>query len=223
MKKFKWDITTLFWIDGTGYPDRLNNVLFTIKRNKHLVEYLNKNGCDVSYTVYDFSPEKVLDDSIHIPFKLAEYRRSEKINIVLKNIDSDFFSVIDGDCFFDEVDYDKVLSLYDEFDLNTVYNFDWKKLHTVENINFNDNTFKPTNEWSFAIGYGLVGGLGAFFVAPTLKLKQINGFDESFKTWGGEDGEALDRLMRICKRVPIFNFSPYHIPHFTDWSNPLYK
>lgn len=66
-----WDIITLFWTDGREPSDRERNVLFTIEKNTELVNYINQNGGNVNYIVYDFSPEKIIENSIHIPYPLS--------------------------------------------------------------------------------------------------------------------------------------------------------
>jgi hypothetical protein len=218
----KWTIVTIFWTDGIENSDRERNVKFSIEKMNTLVNYLTNHGCDVEYLIYDFSPNKIISNSIHLPYPLSVYKRSEKINVVLNKIDSDFFSIIDADCFFDEVNYDDIIKLYMELDEDSVYNFDWKKIRNKDYIDFENKILLNKDEWNYAMGNGMVGGLGAFFIVPTKKIKNIGGFDETIETWGGEDGEALDRLLRICKRVPIKHFSPYHLPHFIDWGNKLY-
>lgn len=221
MKNKTWDIVTLFWTDGKENSDRTRNALFTIEKNIELVKYLNKNNANVNYLIYDFSPYKIIKDSIHIPYPLSVYKRSEKINFVLEQTQGDFFSIIDSDCFFDEIEYPLILDLYKNLKLNEVYNFDWKKLHE-DSIDWENKIIKDKNKFDFAIGQNSAGGLGAFFIVPTLELKKIDGFDEKITTWGGEDGEVLDRLLKNLNRNCIFNFSPYHLPHFTDWENKLY-
>jgi hypothetical protein len=218
----KWTIVTIFWTDGKENSDRERNVKFSIEKMNELVNYLTNHGCDVEYLIYDFSHDKIISNSIHLPYPLSVYKRSEKINLVLNKIDSDFFSIIDADCFFDEINYDDILKLYMELDEDSVYNFDWKKIRNKIYIDFENRLLLNKDEWDYAMGNGTVGGLGAFFIVPTKKIKDIGGFDETIETWGGEDGEVLDRLLRITKRVPIKHFSPYHLPHFTDWGNKLY-
>jgi hypothetical protein len=61
--------------------------------NEFLVNYINQNGGNVNYIVYDFSPEKIIENSIHIPYPLSVYKRSEKINIALDRSKSDFISM----------------------------------------------------------------------------------------------------------------------------------
>jgi hypothetical protein len=217
-----WDIITLFWTDGREDSDRERNVLFTIEKNTELVNYINQNGGNVNYIVYDFSPEKIIENSIHIPYPLSVYKRSEKINIALDRSKSDFISIIDSDCFFDGEEYPLILDLYNNLDSNFVYNFDWKKIGGDEFIDFENRTLLSKTNFNYAIGNGCVGGLGAFFITPTKPLKEIGGFDPTFTTWGGEDGDALDKLLRKINRQPITNISPYHLPHFTDWGNKLY-
>lgn len=217
-----WSINTIFWVDGTKNEDRKRNANFSIPKNLELVDFLKQNDCNVTYNIFDFSLKKTLDNAAHIPFQTCEYKRSEKINIVLKNDNSDFFSIIDADCFFDEADYPKILELYNSLDSNNTYTFDWKKVNSAEHFDFNNRLFKRKDDWSYAMGHGLNGGLGAFFVVSTLKLKEIGGFDETIKTWGEEDGVALEKILKISTRIRNYDLSPYHIPHFTDWSNPLY-
>lgn len=217
-----WDIITLFWTDGRENSDRERNAIFTIEKNQQLVDYLNSNGARVNYLVYDFSPDPILKDAIHVPYPLSVYKRSEKINLVLNKSNSDFISIIDADCFFVEEEYPSILELYNNFDLNLVYNFDWKKIKGDEFVDFDNKILLNRDEFNYAIGHNCAGGLGAFFISPTNALKSIGGFDETITTWGGEDGEALDRLLKITNRQVINYIHPYHLPHFTDWGNNLY-
>lgn len=222
MKNKTWDIITLYWTDGQDNSDRTRNVLFTIEKNKELVTYLNQNGCNVNYLIYDFSPEQIIPESIHIPYPLSVYKRSEKINRVLDKSESEYFSVIDSDCFFDYDDFPLILNLYNELESEYVYNFDWKKIDNESYVDFKNKKLISKEHYRYAIGYGLTGGLGAFFIVPTKTLKDIGGFNNKFTTWGGEDSEVLDSLLYKINRKEITNFSPYHLPHFTDWGNILY-
>jgi len=217
-----WEIITLFWTDGKENSDRTRNVLFSIEKNTELVKYLNENGGNVKYLIYDFSPEQILEDSIHIPYPLSVYKRSEKINLVLEQSQADFISIIDSDCFFDDTEYPLILDLYMDLELNKVYNFDWKKIEGDSYVDFEKRVLLSKNNFNFAMGHGKTGGLGAFFIVPTLALKEIGGFDTKYTTWGGEDGDALDKLLRKISREQITYISPYHLPHFTDWGNKLY-
>lgn len=222
MKNKTWEIITIFWTDGKENSDRLRNVLFTIEKNKELVNFLNKNGCNVNYLIYDFSPEHLINNSIHIPYPLSVYKRSEKINITLENSNSDFFSIIDADCFFLEEEYLLILDLYNNLNENFVYNFDWKKINSDEFVDWENKILISKTDFNYAIGNGSTGGLGAFFITPTKSLKEIGGFNIKYTTWGGEDGDALDKLLNKLNRKSITHISPYHLPHFTDWENKLY-
>ena len=222
MKNKTWDLITLFWTDGKENSDRLRNTIFTIEKNKFLVDYINKNGGKVNYRIYDFSPEKMIDEAIHIPYPLSVYKRSEKINIALKNSTAQFFSIIDGDCFFDEEEFPSILELYKNLDPKKVYNFDWKKISYEKDVDFEKRILLDKNAFDYAIGHNRTGGLGAFFIVSTKALKKIGGFDPSFITWGGEDNEVLERLLVTLTREEIKYIAPYHLPHFTEWDNKLY-
>jgi hypothetical protein len=84
-----------FWHDGQENSSRVINVNYTWEKLKHLTSYLRGNGVDCDCELFDFSPDKIIQESTHIPFGLGEYRLAEKQNIILKRKqDSDFFNLI---------------------------------------------------------------------------------------------------------------------------------
>jgi hypothetical protein len=70
-----------------------------------------------------------------------------------------------------------------------------------------------------------MGGLGGVYLIDTNLLTKLGGFDENYVNWGAEDGEMLSRIMYSGLKhtiVPTKNFSPFHLPHFIDRTNPFY-
>jgi CRISPR/Cas system CMR-associated protein Cmr3 (group 5 of RAMP superfamily) len=55
-----------FWDDGQPDSTRIRNVSFSWKELKKLTSYLNSNGIVAVSSLYDFSPEQIIPDSIHI-------------------------------------------------------------------------------------------------------------------------------------------------------------
>lgn len=224
-----------FWHDGKEPSDRIRNVKITWNELKKLKSFLDNNGLNVDIELYDFSPNKIIPDSIHIPYPIGTYKRSEKLNIILKQKSNyKFFMMMDCDAFFAEEDYDKLLDLLKNLQDETVQTFDLAKLK--ENINeyFKDGVFdKNKADWAYAysgpresgpLANGFIGGLGGVFIADAKMLIDFGGFDEKYKGWGGEDGEFLGRIYNAKKKIiPNRIFSPYHLPHFADYNNPLYS
>ena len=224
-----------FWDDGQPESTRIRNVNFSWGELKKLTSYLINNGVEAVSSLYDFSPEQIIADSIHIPYPLGEYKKSEKTNIILKDKkDYDFFMVIDCDAFFHEQDYEKVLELIKSLDYGDVCTFDLSKLESNVSEYIIDGKFIVENaDWSYAYSGPKengplrhhTGGLGGVYISDTQLLISLGGFDEKYVGWGAEDGDMMDRIYssKIPHKIkPTNSFAPFHLPHFSDWGNEKY-
>jgi len=225
-----------FWDDGNPDSTRIRNVNFSWGELKKLSLFLSENGVNVNTTLYDFSPNQIILDSIHIPYPLGVYKKAEKTNIILKEKkDYDFFMVIDCDAFFYEQDYDKLLELIKNLNKGDVCTFDLAKLEDNVSNYIIDNSFKiEMSDWSYAYSgnrnngplNGYIGGLGGVYLCDTELLLKLNGFDEKYEGWGAEDGDMLSRIWESDIHhtfKPTRNFAPFHLPHFSDWGNEKYS
>ena len=168
----KISINMKFWYDGQEDSTRVRNVNFAWKELKKLDFFLHENGIDSSIKLYDFSPEKIIDEAIHISYPLGVYKKAEKTNIILKeNADSDFFMMIDCDAFFDKTDYDKFLDLLKNLQKGDVVTFDLAKLDhaIIDQYLVNDEFVLDKADWSYAysgdrkngpLGCGHMGEIG---------------------------------------------------------------
>jgi predicted glycosyltransferase involved in capsule biosynthesis len=227
-------INVPFWSDGREQSDRIRNVIITWNELKKLKTYLIDNGLDVDIELYDFSLEKIISDSIHIPYPIGTFKKAEKLNIILNQKSKyKFFMMMDCDTFFAEEDYEKLLNVLKNLKEESVQTFDLAKLNGNISEYFEGGVFnKDKADWAYAysgprelgpLANGFIGGLGGVFIADTQMLIDFGGFDEKYKGWGEEDGEFMARIYNSGKR--IFSnklFSPYHLPHFADYNNPLY-
>jgi predicted glycosyltransferase involved in capsule biosynthesis len=224
-----------FWDDGQPDSTRIRNVNFSWGELKKLTLYLKNNNIDVEATLYDFSPEKIISDSIHIPYPLGVYKKAEKTNIILKDKNGyDFFMMIDCDAFFHEQDYEKLLDLIKNLDKGDVCTFDLAKLENNIPDYIVDGKFIIENsDWSYAYSGSRengplrhhVGGLGGVYLSDTQLLLSLGGFDEKYIGWGAEDGDMMGRVYysEIPHKIkPTNNFAPFHLPHFSDWGNENY-
>lgn len=229
-------INMKFWHDGQENSTRLRNVQFCWKKLKFLGSYLRDNNINCVVNIYDFSEKQIIDDAIHISYPIGTYKKAEKTNIILKEqANYKFFMMMDSDAFFDESDYMLLLSLIQSLQTGDVITFDLAKLN--DNINdyiINDNFNKINADWSYAYSgdknngplQSHVGGLGGVYICDTNLLLSLGGFDEKYTGWGGEDGDMLSRIYSSAIHhniKPTKNFAPYHLPHFSDWGNPLYN
>ena len=225
-----------FWDDGQPDSTRIRNVKFSWDELKKFTSFLNDNGIKTNCTLYDFSPEKLIEDATHIPYPLGVYKKSEKTNIILKEQkDYDFFMMVDCDAFFHKDDYSNFLTLFNDANKGDVITFDLAKLDNNINDYIIDNHFKKDNaDWSYAYSgnrengplNGYIGGLGGVYICDTNLLLELGGFDESYVGWGGEDGDMLSRIWSTTiphQFRPTRNFAPFHLPHFSDWGNKLYN
>lgn len=225
-----------FWDDGQIDSTRIRNVKFTWEKLKNLSNFLINNNINCDISLYDFSTTKIIDDAIHIPYPLGEYKKAEKTNIILNHKkDYDFFMMMDCDVFFDVDDYEKILDIFINLNIGDIVLFDAAKLY--ENISdyiINNQFFKENADWVYAYSgpkhlgplYNHPGGLGGAYICDTSLLLNCGGFDEKFKGWGGEDGDAFGRILSVNQYYnikSIRNFAPFHLPHFSDWGSIKYN
>jgi hypothetical protein len=201
----------LFW-EGFDFENRLRNLEFSWYRLKKFVNHLKNINIVSECLLFDFSEEKILPESIHIPYPKGTYNRSEKINRVLlynkDNYNPEIICVIDSDIFFEEDQYDKFI--------NIIKNMKYKDVlvPTISDIiNHSDVDFvnKKINN-PLTIDRSL-GGLGAFFMLNFKEIFDICGFDERFTVWGGEDDNISVRLTNNGCKVGKINLKLYHLPH----------
>jgi len=122
-------LVMMFWWDGEENSTRLRNVYFAWKELKNLYSFLKTNHIDCVVKIYDFSPDKMLEESNHIPYSLGEFKKSEKINKILaNNKDFDFIFMFDGDVFFNKDDYCRVLDTIQQLNRGDIITFDAAKL-----------------------------------------------------------------------------------------------
>lgn len=226
-----------FWEDGYPNSSRTRNTIFTWPQLKKLTNFLKDNSIICESKIYDFSPEKIIKDSIHIPYSLGEYKKSEKTNLILKQNNSfDFVFMFDSDAFFLESDYDKVLNILKNINYGDMVTFDLAKLEEkdVEFIITNGYVNVEDTNWSYAysgnkeygpLAHGHRGSLGGVYLCDIKLIIENGGFDENYIGWGGEDGDMVGRIYssnKIFNHISINKFSPFHLPHFYDWSSEKY-
>lgn len=225
-----------FWDDGKDDSTRIRNVKFSWDELKKLSLFLSSKGVLSKPTLYDFSEKRIIDDSTHIPYPLGIYKKAEKTNTILnQRLGYDFFMMIDCDAFFHEEDYEKLLEVILNLNKGDVITFDLGKLHNnVSDYLVGNKFIKENSNWDFAYSgdksngplNGRIGGLGGVYICDTDLLNNLGGFDTKFETWGGEDGDMMDRIMSSNIKhniIPIRNFFPFHLPHFIDWGNKNYN
>jgi hypothetical protein len=195
--------------------DRYNGLLFVIgKISKFLVE-LKKHNIECVFNIFDFSEIKKIENSIHIPYPISEYKRAEKINHIIKyncdNICPEIFCLFDSDIFFDEESYVNIINLINNFDKKFFY------VGRVNDIIFDGNVQLDMNNLKLTGRYHSrkrdVFGLGGVYFINFDELHTIGGYDENFITWGGEDDDLGNRFAR--KRIFRQNLDCdfYHLPH----------
>lgn len=221
-----------FWIDidDADSSTRLRNVKFVDYELTKMMSYLQQKGLNITYTIYDFSPENVLPGATHQSFPLAEFRKSEKWNFIINDTRSDMIIGLDSDMFIHEADYDP---FYDKminagpddiflFNCRCIWDADVNKVdwvgHDTSNM-INMNMHKYMSE-------GHTGSFGGLWVCPTKFLKNIGGFNENLRWRGHEDGEILTRITKEFKEKVRLNrvheFIPIHLPHAYHFSDERY-
>jgi hypothetical protein len=231
-------LTTKFWTDGMENSTRLRNVLYCHPKMVELTNFLKSNNIDCEFKLYDFSPTQIVENSVHRPYPLGEYKKAEKTNLILKeNKNFDYMFMFDSDEFFIESDYPKILDILKNLEKRKIITFDAAKLEqsSVDKIVSGEEFSFFDEDWAFAYSgkksngplfAGLSGGLGGVFICDMDLINENGGFDESFIGWGGEDGDMLSRIYYSGKpyeMIPQRDFFPFHLPHFCDWTNEKYN
>jgi predicted glycosyltransferase involved in capsule biosynthesis len=230
----------VFWTDGYLNSTRERNIHYTWERIKHLNNFLKENQINSEIKLYDFSPQKIVDDSIHIPYELGDFKKSEKLNIVLKNnLEFEFIMMFDADCFFLEKDYQEVLKLLQSINKKDLICFDCAKIYEkdVESIIETNEIDLEKIDWWFAysgekkngpLAFDMKGNLGGVYIVDINLLTDVGMFDERIKGWGNEDSELMSRIYSMKKHnefnhIAVRNIFPFHLPHYVDLENPKYK
>ena len=225
-----------FWDDGQPNSTRIRNVNFSWGEIKKFTSFLKDNDINAVCNLYDFSVDRVTEDSIHISYPLGVYKKAEKTNIILNDQKNyDFFMMVDCDAFFHKDDYNKFLEIFKFLNYGDVVTLDLAKLEDRVSEYIIDGEFQIEKaDWSYAYSgnrnngplNGYLGGLGGVYICDTNLLIKLGGFNEKYVGWGGEDGDMLDRIWSSQiphSFKPVRNFAPFHLPHFSDWGNKLYN
>ena len=225
-----------FWDDNQSNSSRIRNVNFSWQRLKDLTIFLKNNGVVCDSFLYDFSPDKIIHDAIHIPYPIGIYNKAEKTNIILNKQDNfNFIMMFDSDEFFDTEDYPLLLDIVKRLNPGDVVTFDAAKLTNNLNKYINDGVFiKHKADWSYAYSGDKKNGplnhhrgaLGGVYISDVELLLSLGGFDEKYKGWGGEDGDMMNRILTSKINHNIIstkNFAPFHLPHFSDWGHINYS
>ena len=229
-------LTIKFWTDGQENSTRIRNVNYSWGKLKLLNSFLLKNNINSVAHLYDFSPEKILEESIHIPFEMGSYMKSAKTNkIIESNNDCDFIFMFDCDTFFVQNDFNFLLEIIKSLESGDFITFDLAKLDEKDTISTIENDFVDENfNWSYAYSgdkingplcCGHRGGLGGVYICDLNLLREVGGFNEKYVGWGGEDGDMVDRILisgLTHRQISINKIAPFHLSHFCDWSNEKY-
>jgi hypothetical protein len=207
-------IFTVFWANNNS--ERLNNVKFTQKKLTLLTNFLKKCKIDCTFTIFDFSVEKKIEDSIHIPYDPTKYDRSKKMNIALdylhKTFNPDIVCQFDSDVFLMNENFFNFLDILKNIQKNQFFIanvLDIQK-ESMSNVDFDKITIDTRN---LSVKNRLITGLGAVFIIHMSNLISVGGFDERFEVWGGEDDDLADRFLREGLNRYVCHFNYFHLYH----------
>lgn len=226
-----------FWTDNQTNSTRVRNVNYCFPKLLELSDFLRQKNIDCVAKLYDFSPSKIIDYAEHRPYKLGEYKKSEKTNLIIReNLDCDYLFMFDTDTFFDTKDYELIYDLLKNIPKRRIHTFDLAKLEEKTFIKLNNGEsvdfFSEDFSYAYAgnkeigpLGSGNMGGLGGVYICDIDLINENGGFDEKYTGWGGEDGDMLGRIMysgNYYELKPVRSFAPFHLPHYCDWNNINY-
>ncbi len=211
-----------FWTDGQENSSRERNVHLTWPYLKDMVRYLNSKSVPATANIFDYSPEKIIDDATHIPYPIGTYKRSEKLNGIINTFpEEDNICLMDCDVFIHRTQWDALATLASNVTYEIGFFFNFAKL---DDGNIPLDQVDPHGTHPLVFTKGCVGGFGGFHLTSIKSIKDIGFFDEKFTTWGGEDGHLMDRWNYKFIRTGVSEdrVLPLHLPHFQDRENILY-
>lgn len=216
-----------FWTDGQENSSRVRNVKLTWQYLKDMVGYLNSKQIACSAQLFDFSPEKIINDATHIPYPLGVYKRAEKLNKILELLPHDEnVSLVDCDVFVHKSHWDNLANILKRFDANSGYFFNFARLSETTQLESIDNITLEDAEYNLVFHRGYAGAFGGLFLCSVDAIIKSGGYDaERYTAWGGEDGDLMVRFQANNFRniqISEDEVLPLHLPHFADRSNILY-
>ena len=207
----------IFW-RGFDFEARLKNLQFTTVKIKQFSDYCNSRGIDSRVLIFDFSENKEIANSIHVPYPINEYRRSEKINRVLEynklNICPDVFCLLDSDIFFLDNDYSSLCNLITGVENKQIFQSNVFDIQNLSGIDFDNYT--ATGMQTI---FREVAGIGGFWIVKFNEVFSIGGYDERFTVWGGEDDNLATRMKNNGCTIGKVPASIYHLPHASLQNN----
>lgn len=224
-------INVPFWttLNPEESQTRLNNIRFLTSNLTDLTNYLRSRGVNISYEIFDFSIESIATVPVtHIPFgKKGEFRKSEKLNILIERTVEDIYIGWDADIVVKHSDFENFYQTLLEHNIAGYYNsFNAKSIDTpqshIDYVNFSTDNLESLPGHMY---HDITLCLGGLFLIPTQYLKLAGGYNEKITHRGDEDGELHDRFQREygIYRKPVTHFYSYHLPHIYDFSNSLYQ
>jgi hypothetical protein len=215
----------IFWTDGQENSTRERNVKLTWDYLKQMVTYLNSKNIPCTANLFDHSPTQIIEDATHDPYPLGVYKRAEKLNKAIYSLpDDDFICLMDCDVFIHKKHWDNLGKLLQNMAYDIGYFFNFAKLESGGEIDDLDVAIGYNYTLAFTKGY--TGGFGGFCLNSIKAIKDVGAYDTKFTTWGGEDGDLMDRYNTSrkfrCIGISDEEILPYHLPHFEDRENILY-
>jgi predicted glycosyltransferase involved in capsule biosynthesis len=236
--KYSFKICVPFWVDieDIQASTRVRNVLFIQEQIRRLTTFLKSKGNDVTFDIYDFSPEPVIPGAIHKPFPLGSFRKAEKWNLILSETHTDYFIGLDSDMFIHQSDFESFHELIQVNDKKQVMLFNTRCIqdHDVDKVDWDggdvDNLLALQMHLYCSMGH--TGTFGGLWVCPLHLIKNVGGFNENIKYRGDEDGELFTRitnpkdndwLIENVKVNRILDIIPIHLPHIYRFFDPNYQ
>jgi carbamoyltransferase len=219
----------LFWTDGLENSTRERNVNFTWNYLKNMTRYLQSRGVECKCTLYDYSPEKLMNEAIHIPYPLGTFKKAEKLKAIIDSLsDEEYVCNVDSDVFVHKSEWDGLFNIITNLDPVTAELFNFREIEPQElyvNFNTGEASLEKNTPCKYLFTPGHSGSFGGFFIARIRAIKEAGNFDPRCKVWGAEDDGLLNNWISKnyrYNRTRDLDITPVHLSHIVDRTNPLY-
>lgn len=183
---------------------------------KEIIKRFDKNCIEIIIVEQDINQKLKLDNKENLKqlfvYNPGPYNRSWSFNIGMNNTDRKYLVFSDADIFMSFENFMSAVAELDKFDVvspyDTIYDLTAEQSERIKELeDYELQSFflsKPRRS------INLCGGMTMF---TRNAIEKVNGWDENFVGWGGEDNVQTLKVERLGLTYNTCEFDAYHLYH----------